>query len=171
MDRKSWGGRNRRRFFAAMSWSGDEGLFITRQVREHPLLNVCAGNAMFGDLRVDAYHPWPDVKADALKLPFKSDSFAAVFMDPPWGLEAMRGLSLAFHDALRVAPVLYVYSPIVWGTSRAVLTAAWLRCLPGLNNPVILARYERNGLPYLKGCLVCEGKGSVHANAHLEATA
>src|SRR3970282_1368619 len=89
MDRKSWGGRNRRRFFAAMSWSGDEGLFITRQVREHPLLNVCAGNAMFGDLRVDAYHPWPDVKADALQLPFKADTFAAVFMDPPWGLASM----------------------------------------------------------------------------------
>src|SRR3990172_9096426 len=130
MDRKSWGGRNRRRFFAAMSWSGDEGLFITRQVREHPLLNVCAGNAMFGDLRVDAYHPWPDVKADAPHPPFKADTFAAVFMAPPWGLEAMRGLSLAFHDALRVAPVLYVYSPIVWGTSRAVLTPASLRCLP-----------------------------------------
>jgi hypothetical protein len=144
MDRTSWGGRNRRRFFAAMSWSADEGVLITEKVRERPLLNVCAGNAIFGDIRVDAYHPWPDVKADAVALPFKSDAFGAVFMDPPWGLEAMRGLAEAFKEALRVAPVLYLYAPIVWGTSRARMTEAWLRCLPGLNHPVILARYERN---------------------------
>jgi len=128
-----------------MSWSADEGSFIAATVTERPLLNVCAGNAFFGDLRVDAYHPWPDVRADAMALPFQDDAFAAVFMDPPWGLEAMRAMADGFHEALRVAPVLYVYAPVVWGTSRAHLTAAWLRCLPGLNHPVVLARYERNG--------------------------
>lgn len=126
-----------------MSWSGDEGSFITEMVREKPLLNVCAGNAMFGDLRVDAFHPWPDVKADAIKLPFKDDSFAATFMDPPWGLEAMKALSEGFKEGLRVAPILYIYSPVVWGSSRGAMTDAWLRCLPGLNHPVILQRYER----------------------------
>lgn len=144
MDRKSWGGRNRRRFFAAMSWSGDEGSFIQATVKERPLLSVCAGNALFGDVRVDAYHPWPTAKADANSLPFKEDSFGAVFMDPPWGLEAMRALADAFHEGIRVAPVLYIYSPIMWASSRARMTNAWIRCLPGLNHPVILQRFERS---------------------------
>lgn len=84
-----------------------------------------------------------------MQLPFKTDSFAATFMDPPWGLEAMRGLSRAFHEGIRVAPVLYIYSPIVWGTSKAKMTDAWIRCLAGLNSPVLLARYARNasGVP------------------------
>lgn len=143
MDPKSWGGRNRRRFFPAMSWQGDEGGFIQTIVVEAPVLNVCSGNAFFGDVRLDAFHPWPDIRGDALQLPFKADSFGAVFMDPPWGLAAMRGLARGFAEALRVAPVLYLYSPIVWGTSKARLTAAYLRCLPGLNHPVVLQRYER----------------------------
>lgn len=143
MDRKSWGGRNRRRYHAAMSWSGDEGSFITMTVRERPILNVFSGSALFGDIRVDAYHPWPDVRADGCYLPFRDDSFGCVFMDPPWGLEAMRAMSIAMHEGLRVATVLYVYSPVLWGSSRGRLTHAWLRCLPGLNHPAMVARYER----------------------------
>src|SRR3989304_3725335 len=42
--------------------------------------------------------------------PLKGVSSAAVYGAAPWGLEVMRGLSMAFHEGLRVGLVLYIYS-------------------------------------------------------------
>ncbi len=135
------------RFKAAWMWNRaafhTTGAFIDSVVRERPVLNVCAGNVFFGDLRVDAEHPWPDVRADARALPFRDDSFASVFMDPPWSETFKAEVAAVLREAVRVAPVAYVLAPWVWGTSIAHVEEAWVRWQLGVHRALLLIRYVR----------------------------
>lgn len=130
------------RYVEAFSWTGTIARFLSEVVSERPLLNVCSGREPFGDVTCDLYEP-ADVKASWLSLPFADDSFAAVFADPPWNGGYKKEVAGFMREALRVAPVVYLMAPWVYGSARAKLTAAWLRQMPGVNNTISLVRYER----------------------------
>ena len=130
------------RYREAFSWTRTIGEFLEEVVRERPLLNVCSGREPFGDVTADLYEA-ADVKARWTMLPFRTDSFGAVFADPPWDGAYKRESALFVREALRVAPVAYVMSPWFYGGQDARLTRSWLRELPGIANAIVLCRYER----------------------------
>ena len=131
------------RYVRAWTWTRTVGEFIEEIVKERPSLNVCSGNVFFGDVRVDAHHPFPDVRADACHLPFKPDSFASVFADPPWQAGWKRTCADFCREAMRVSPILYLMAPWIWGSGDAQLTDAWVRQMPGINNAIVVSRYQR----------------------------
>jgi hypothetical protein len=132
-------------YVEAFSWHETIEDFVRENVPERPLLHVCSGpRSDFGDVRVDKYvNPIPPgTIADWTNLPFKSDSFEAVFADPPWNLAYMKACAQFCVEALRVAPVIYVMSPWLWireGISRKV----WVREFPGVNQPILFVRYQK----------------------------
>ena len=130
------------RYIEAFSWTKDIDAFIREIVVEKPLLNVCAGRVRFGDVTVDRYEP-ADYKADMTNLPFENDSFGAVFCDPPWDATVKRRCAELCKEALRVAPVLYLMAPWIWGTSVAELEQIWVRQFPGVNTAILLVKYRR----------------------------
>jgi len=136
------------RYIKAFSWPKDIERFLKESIRERPLLNVCCGESLFGDVRMDKYNDYslfapPDVIGDMEELPFENDSFGAVFSDPPWYANYKQKSANFIKDALRVAPVVYLMSPWIYGSSNAKLTDCWVRQHPGINNAIVLARYER----------------------------
>jgi hypothetical protein len=133
------------RYIEAFSWTDTIQHFLDVVVRERPLLNVCAGRTRWGDVTVDRYEP-ADTRADWLELPFGSNSFGAVFADPPWIAEYKPGVSAFMKEALRIAPVAYLMAPWLYGAGWAKLTKCWIRQLPGVNRPILLSRYERRDL-------------------------
>jgi hypothetical protein len=106
------------------------------------LLNVCSGREPFGDVTMDRYEP-ANVQGDWVNLPFKRDSFGAVFADPPWNAGYKEQVSLFVNEALRVAPIAYLMGPWLYGSSTAFLARLWIRHFPGVNTPILLTRYER----------------------------
>ncbi len=136
------------RYVPAFSWHRSIEKFLEHVITESPLLHVCSGpHSRFGDVRADRHvmpHA-PGVKADWLNLPFRDDSFAAVFGDPPWGLGYMKDCGDFCKEALRVANVAYVMSPWLWVNRAARRTQIWVREFPGINNPILIVRYERKG--------------------------
>jgi len=135
------------RYIPAFSWGKDIEDFVKEIILERPILNVCSGDSPLGDVRLDKHKVegfFPsDVLADMSSLPFTDDSFGAVFCDPPWGVHMKKKCGDFCKEALRVAPVLYLMSPWVWGTARAVMTKVWVRQHPGFNNAILISRYER----------------------------
>jgi hypothetical protein len=77
-------------------------------------------------------------------LPFADDSFGAVFADPPWNIAYMRACAYFCHEALRVAPIVYVMSPWLWVDGSALRSKIWVREFPGINIPILIVRYERS---------------------------
>ena len=68
------------RYIEAFHWPDYIEDVVSSCVTEAPLLNVCSGESEFGDVRVDRYHfKTATMKASADALPFRSESFAAVF--------------------------------------------------------------------------------------------
>jgi hypothetical protein len=136
------------RYIAPFHWHGSVEKFLRHEINETPLLHVCSGPvSQFGNVRVDRYvtpHS-PCVRADWLALPFKNDSFAAVFADPPWGLAYMKDCANFCKEALRVANVAYVMSPWLWCSIEAKRSKIWIREFPGVNHPILIVRYERYG--------------------------
>jgi len=134
------------RYVPAFTWHGAIDEFLRSIITESPLLHVCSGPVSdLGDMRVDAHvlpKP-PSIMADWLSLPFESDSFGAVFADPPWLASYMKPCADFCKEALRVAPVAYVMSPWIWVNRIAKRTNYWIREFPGINVPIIIARYER----------------------------
>jgi hypothetical protein len=133
------------RYVAAFSWHLDIECFLNEVVIERPLLHVCSGpESEFGDVRADRYviPKAPGIVADWTQLPFADDSFAAVFADPPWHLGYMQQCANFCKDALQIAPVVYVMSPWLWVERRAE-RKIWVREFPGINQPILLVRYER----------------------------
>lgn len=136
------------RYIEAFSWTHSVGRFVKERIRERPLLNVCAGRTRWGDLTledplsVDRYEP-SDVRADWTALPFGDDSFAAVFADPPWDAAYKADVAAFVREALRIAPVAYLMAPWIYGGKRAALVSCWVRQMPGVNQAVVLGRYER----------------------------
>jgi len=134
------------KYVPAFSWHSHISNFLATIVQEAPLLHVCAGpSSKFGDVRIDRHvapQP-PGAIADWTALPFRDDSFAAVFADPPWNLGQMKSCADFCHEALRVAPIAYVMAPWLWVERRARRTAIWVREFPGVNVPILIVRYER----------------------------
>lgn len=133
-------------YMPAFSWHRHIAHFLDEIIQETPLLHVCAGpNSEMGDVRVDRHvlPRSPGVMADWLNLPFRDNSFAAVFADPPWNLGYMKPSADFCKEALRVAPVAYVMSPWFWVHEMARRTAIWVREFPGVNQPILIVRYER----------------------------
>ena len=133
------------------SWPRSTEEFLAKQISERPILNVCSGNSYFGDVQLDMYYipkEWftksQKVKADMISLPFKDDSFGAVFCDPPWNSQQKAIVSQFLKDAIRVASVVYILSPWTIGVTYAKLTHAWVRSQPGINPALLFTRYERN---------------------------
>jgi hypothetical protein len=81
--------------------------------------------------------------ADWTHLPFKNDSFASVFSDPPWNLGQMKTCADFCREALRVAPVCYLMAPWLWVHRDVKRGPIWVRDFPGVNVPILLVRYER----------------------------
>ena len=134
------------RYVAAFSWHRHIRIFLDSVITETPLLHVCAGPvSKLGDIRVDRYvHPVPPgVIADWTALPFASDSFGAIFADPPWGMSYMEKCAEFCKEALRVAPIAYVMSPWLWVNRMARRSHIWVREFPGVNVPILIVRYER----------------------------
>ena len=130
------------RYLPAFTWTKNIDEFVKEIVKESPLLNVCSGHSDLGDVKMDKYEP-ADVQGDWTLLPFNDNSFGAVFSDPPWDATMKKTCADFCKEAMRVAPVLYLMSPWIWGTSKAELTGCWVRQHPGINNAIVLARYVR----------------------------
>lgn len=130
------------RYIEAFSWTGTIQHFLEEVVGEKPLLNVCSGKTSWGDVTLDRYEP-SDARADWIALPFKNDSFGAVFADPPWNAGYKADASAFVNEALRIAPVVYLMAPWIYGSAKARLTNCWVRQFPGVNTPILLTRYER----------------------------
>jgi hypothetical protein len=134
------------KYVGAFSWHQNIGLFLESIIAETPLLHVCAGpKSEFGDVRVDRFvHSVPpSVIADWTSLPFKENSFGAVFADPPWNLGYMKACADFCKEALRIAPIIYVMSPWLWVNRCAKRSQIWVREFPGVNAPILIVRYER----------------------------
>lgn len=137
------------KYVPAFSWHEDILSFLRDIISEAPLLHVCSGPvSKFGDVRVDRFvHPVPPgVMADWNSLPFADDSFGAVFADPPWNLAYMAQCGEFCKQAMRIAPVAYVMSPWLWVNRNAKRSKIWVREFPGINNPILIVRYERADL-------------------------
>jgi hypothetical protein len=84
-----------------------------------------------------------DVKASWTELPFADDSYGAVFADPPWDSGHKMEVASFMREAMRIAPVAYLMSPWVYCAWWTRITKLWWREFPGVNTPILLARYER----------------------------
>jgi hypothetical protein len=145
--RKQSSGMMAGKYVPAFSWHSGITEFLNENITERPLLHVCSGPISdFGDVRVDRHvHPIPPaVKADWAALPFASDSFAAVFADPPWNLGQMKSCADFCKEALRIAPVAYLMAPWLWVKQGTRRSKVWVRELSGVNVPVLFVRYERS---------------------------
>ncbi len=117
---------------------------IEYSIPERPLLHACSGGqTFFGDITVDL-DTWADINADVRDLPFEDDAFAAAFMDPPWGAEWKSKVAAAMKELLRVAPVVYVLSSWVYGSSSCRLTDVKVAWQPGVKPALVFCRYERS---------------------------
>jgi hypothetical protein len=139
------------RYIPAFSWPQYIEDFVRAELTERPILNVCCGDSPLGDVRMDVeilagFFP-ADVRGDMAALPFKDDTFAAIFSDPPWD-STMKAKCAAFcKEAMRVAPVLYLMAPWIWGTHEAQLEKCWVRQHPGINAPIFVSKYRRRDVP------------------------
>lgn len=135
------------RYVEAFSWPDSDispiQSFLESIVKEKPLLNVCSGRNPWGDVRVDNFVAAADLHQDWTALDFPADSFGAVFADPPWNATYKRQCSLFFKRALKIAPVVYLMAPWIYGSADARLTNIWVRQMPGVNTIVAITRYER----------------------------
>lgn len=60
---------------------------VTKTIEEWIIptcVHVCCGKSPLGDCRVDKYEQEIDIKADAVALPLKDESFTTVLCDPPY---------------------------------------------------------------------------------------
>lgn len=131
------------RYREAFTWFGSIDGSVRYHVSERPVLNVCAGRTLWGEVTLDLYEP-ADVQGDWTALPFDDDSFGAVFADPPWDSGHKAEVAAYMREALRVAPVAYLMAPWLYCASWAPITSVWWREFPGIHTPVLLARYERS---------------------------
>jgi hypothetical protein len=131
------------KYIEAFSWTSTIERFLCEIIEESPLLHVCSGKSEFGDVTVDKYTE-ADYNCDMKNLPFDNDSFGAIFCDPPWNNGMKKDVAAAMKEFIRVAPVVYLMSPLVWGSSLATLEKAWVRWFPGVNQAVLITKYRRN---------------------------
>jgi len=83
-------------FRKSWQWTRQEASLYARYLTGSSL-HVCAGTANLGDVKLDLYQPFVDVKADAMKLPFRDRSITTILCDPPW----LHGVELKILKELR----------------------------------------------------------------------
>ncbi len=145
------------KYVRAFSWHKHIGNFVREIIKESPLLHVCSGpESDFGDIRVDRFvcPRSPGVIADWTNLPFRDESFAAVFADPPWNIGQMKSCANFCKEALRIAPIAYVMAPWLWIERTARRKEIWVREFPGINIPVLIVKYERKNKDQMRFELV-----------------
>lgn len=76
-------------------WYKEVEEFISTQLIE-PTLHLCCGKSMLGDVRLDLYEKDVDIIADGARVPFLTDSFNTVLVDPPYN-----GVFQWNHDLLK----------------------------------------------------------------------
>src|SRR3990167_6910866 len=130
------------RYVEAFTWTPTITRFLDEIIRERPMLEVCSGPNRFGDTTIDLYE-LADVRADWTSLPIASNSYEAVFADPPWNSGYKTAVSRFVKEALRVAPVAYLMAPWIYGGKTAHLTNVCVRHFPGVNTAILITRYER----------------------------
>lgn len=131
------------RYIEAFSWTETVDEFVRAVVTESPLLNVCSGRSGWGDVTVDLFER-ADVRADwGGPWPFRSDTFGAVFADPPWDSGHKAKVAGYVREALRVAATAYLMAPWLYGAGWAVPDRVWVRHFPGIHAPILLTRYRR----------------------------
>ena len=103
--RKAWG------------WKRNEARLYAGLVKGTSL-HVCAGAAELGDVKLDLTHPWTDVKADAMKLPFRDNMFDTCICDPPW----LHGVELRILKELRRVTkhrIIFITMNKIWFPSKS----------------------------------------------------
>ena len=123
-----------------------QGGKIEHTIPERPLLHCCCGEDEFGDVRVDIRSEVnPDVVCDVTKeLPFHNGKFAAAFADLPW-IEAWRWLAArAIKQMLRVAPIVYIICPWLYGARTCYPESINISWRPGINHPILFVKYIRS---------------------------
>ena len=147
------------RYIEAFTWTGSIQRFLNEVVRERPLLNVCSGATLWGNVTMDRYEP-ADVRGSWTALPFADESFAAVFADPPWGAGYKTEVARFLSEATRVAPVAYLMAPWLYGAAWLKTDRVWVRQLPGVNATVSVTRYVRaKKAPAIAGSAGWNGHG------------
>ncbi len=113
-------------------------------IPEKPLLHVCVGNHHFGDVTLDSdITVKPMILGDVRGLPFKDNSFAATYMDCPWTASWKKNVSDAMKELLRVAPIVYVLSPWIYGSHICNIDEIYVAWQPGVNQTLTFVRYGR----------------------------
>lgn len=117
---------------------------VERTIAERPLLHACCGEDPFGDVRLDkAITQAVTVCGDVRQLPFRRNTFAAAFCDFPWEAPFKGSIAMAMRELLRIAPVVYVLSPWVWGSRFARLDRIDVCWQPGVTQALLFTRYVR----------------------------
>jgi hypothetical protein len=133
---------NMTKYIEAFTWTNTIDNFLRVILTERPLLHVCAGKSDIGDVTIDKFTR-ADITADMCDLPFKDNSFRAVFCDPPWDCSMRKEIARALPEMLRVSEIVYIMSPWIWGSSKARLINCWVRYFPGINNAILISKYLR----------------------------
>ena len=116
-------------------------------IPERPLLHACCAEDHFGDINLDIRPEVnPDVVADVTKvLPFKDDEFAAAFADFAWTESWRWDTARAIKQLLRVAKIVYVISPFLYGAKTCYPETINVSWRPGINHPILFVKYIRRG--------------------------
>lgn len=116
---------------------------IEHQIPERPLLHACCADDHFGDVNIDIR---PEVKPDFVcdvtkELPFKDDEFAAAFADIPWVGSWRWNAASAIKQLLRVASIVYIISPWLYGAKTCYPETINVSWRPGINHPILFVKY------------------------------
>jgi len=116
---------------------------IEHQIPEKPLLHACCNEDHFGDVNVDIR---PEVKPDFVcdvrkELPFKENEFAAAFADLPWVQKFQWDAAKVIKQLLRVAPIVYIISPWLYGARTCYPETINVSWRPGINHPILFVKY------------------------------
>ncbi len=118
---------------------------IEHLISERPLLHACCNKDHFGDVNIDIR---PEVKPDYVcdvtkELPFKDNEFAAAFADLPWIEKFRWDAARAIKQMLRVAPIVYIISPWLYGARTCYPETIEVSWRPGINHPILFVKYIR----------------------------
>jgi hypothetical protein len=72
------------KFKTAWAWPSHVDEYMRQNLRS-PSLHVFNGSSRLGDVKIDL-HTNATIRADALHLPIRDNSFQTVFGDPPWNI-------------------------------------------------------------------------------------
>jgi len=86
-------------------WPQEINENVKLMLEEGETLHICCGTSEIGDVFVDLEPQRPDiVKADMRELPFETNEFDNVIIDPPWKLGYYQRFR-PFYEAVRVTKI------------------------------------------------------------------